>query len=59
MEADGLARGLFLLSIVLPGNILTAKNVTSHRLANSISLLFSHLAVVGNRVDDTAVGDQE
>lgn len=26
MEADGLARGLFLLSIVLPGNTLKAKN---------------------------------
>lgn len=25
MEADGLARGLFLLSIVLPGNMLKAK----------------------------------
>lgn len=41
MEADRLARGLFLLSIVLPGNILKY-NVTSHRLTNSNSLLFIH-----------------
>lgn len=50
MEADGLARGLFLLSIVMPGNkyVKTKKMLQVIALANTISLLFSHLVSVDN-----------